>query len=287
MYTYGLELLLWTDTFTGESVSLIERAKRLGFDGVEIHIRHPDRFPAGDIRRALADLGMKVSFIVIFTGDNNPVSPDAGVRKKGLGFFKECIDCASSVAPEGCVIAGVNYAAAGYFTGAARTEREWEWAVSGFREACRYAAARGIVLAAEALNRFETHMINTAADAVRFCADVGEPNAKVHLDTYHMIGEEKSFYKAIVDTGPYLGYFHACENDRGTPGTGLVGWDECYRGLRDAAYGGWITIESFVPDIAELARLTAIWRKLAPGADALAGEGLANLRAIDRRTGTA
>jgi D-psicose/D-tagatose/L-ribulose 3-epimerase len=285
MYTYGLELLLWTDTFTEESVPLIGRAKRLGFDGVEIHIRYPDRFPAEAVKRALVEQGMKVSFVVIFTGANNPVSPDAGVRKRSLEFFKACIDRAFAVAGGGCVISGVNYTAAGYFTGTARTDREWEWALKNFREACRYAADKGIVLAAEALNRFETHMINSAADAVRFCRDVGEPNAKVHLDTYHMIGEEKSFYNAIVATGPYLGYFHACENDRGTPGTGLVRWEECYRGLKDAGYGGWITIESFVPDIAELARLTAVWRKLAPSADALAGEGLSNLKAIERRTG--
>jgi D-psicose/D-tagatose/L-ribulose 3-epimerase len=264
----------------------VERAKRLGFDGVEIHIRYPDLFPVEAAKKALDASGMKVSFVVIFTGDNNPVSPDAGVRKRSLEFFKACIDRAFEVSGGGCVISGVNYTAAGYLTGAARTEREWEWAVKNFREACGYASDKGIVLAAEALNRFETHMINTAADAVRFCKDVGEPNAKVHLDTYHMIGEEKSFYKAIAATGPYLGYFHACENDRGTPGTGLVQWEECYRGLRDAGYGGWITIESFVPDIAELARLTAIWRKLSPSADALAGEGLQNLKAVERRIGT-
>ena len=284
MFTYGLELLLWTETFTAESLPLIERAKRLGFDGVEIHIRYPEELPVEGIRRALAENGMRVSFVVIFTGDNNPVSPDPAVRRTGLDFFKRCIDAAHAIAGGPCVISGVNYTAAGYFTGTARTDAEWEWAVKNFREACRYADDRGIILAAEALNRFETHMLNCAADAVRFCRDVGEPNAKVHLDTYHMIGEEKSFYRAIVETGDYLGYFHACENDRGTPGTGLVRWDEVYRGLREIGYDGWITIESFVPDIKELARLTAVWRRLSPSADALAGDGLKNLKEIESKT---
>ena len=143
---------------------------------------------------------------------------------------------------------------------------------------------RGVTLAVEPLNRFETFFLNTAADAVRFCKDVDEPNAKVHLDTYHMIREEKDFYKAIVESGPYVGLVHACENDRGTPGTGLVQWEEVYRGLKDIEYHGWIVIESFVPEVEEIARLAAVWRKLAPNADHLAGEGLKNLRAIEQKS---
>jgi len=179
-------------------------------------------------------------------------------------------------------VGGVTYTAAGYLTGRERTDDEWERAVGNFRLAAGHAGERGITLAVEPLNRFETFFLNTAADAVRFCREVGEPNVKVHLDTYHMIREETSFYRAIVDTGSFLGYFHACENDRGTPGTGLVRWEEVYRGLRDAGYGGWIVIESFVPDIPELARVAAVWRRLAPSADHLAGEGLRNLRAVER-----
>ncbi|KPJ86470.1 MAG: hypothetical protein AMS17_12400 [Spirochaetes bacterium DG_61] len=281
MLKYGLELLLWTETFDRESMTLIGRARRLGFDGVELHIRYPDRFPVEETKRVLKEEGMGVAFVVILTKEYNPLSKDAAVRRRSLDYIKKCIDTAHAVTGGGCVIGGVNYAAAGYITGRARTDQEWAWAVRNFREAVRYAGDRGITLAVEPINRFETYFLNTAADAVRFCKDVGEPNVKVHLDTYHMIREEKSFYRAIVDTGEYLGHFHACENDRGTPGTGLVRWDEVNRGLRDIDYQGWIVIESFVPDIKELARVCAIWRQLAPSADALAEEGLKNLKRID------
>jgi D-psicose/D-tagatose/L-ribulose 3-epimerase len=281
MLKYGLELLLWTETFDRESMTLIGRARRLGFDGVELHIRYPDRFPVEETKRVLKEEGMGVAFVVILTKEYNPLSKDAAVRRRSLDYIKKCIDTAHAVTGGGCVIGGVNYAAAGYITGRARTDQEWAWAVRNFREAVRYAGDRGITLAVEPINRFETYFLNTAADAVRFCKDVGEPNVKVHLDTYHMIREEKSFYRAIVDTGEYLGHFHACENDRGTPGTGLVRWDEVNRGLRDIDYQGWIVIESFVPDIKELARVCAIWRQLAPSADAIAEEGLKNLKRID------
>ncbi len=283
MHKYGLELLLWTGSFTKEDVNLIANAKSLGFDGVEIHLGHPDQIPVEETKDALKENDMEANFVVTLTDDTNPLSEDAAVRKNGVKFFKRCIDVAYDITGGECCIGGVNYASWGYFTGTARTDQEWDWAVQNFREAAQYAQDRGIILAVEPVNRFETYFLNTTADGVQFCKDVGEPNVKVHPDTYHMIREEKSFYKAIVDTGDYLGYMHACENERGIPGTGLVQWEEVYRALKDIDYKGWITIESFVPDIEELARLCAIWRKLAPSADALAGEGLKNIKEIDRR----
>lgn len=283
MFKYGVELLLWTGTFEKKDLPLIERARKLGFDGVEIHIQHPDRIPDRGIKDALRTHGMQASFIVILDSEHNPLSPDAETRSRSLDYFKRCIDAAHRISGDGCLVGGVNYTAAGYLSGRSRTEEEWEHSVHNFRQAARHAGERGVTLAVEPLNRFETFFLNTAADAVRFCHDVGEPNVKVHLDTYHMIREETSFYHAIVDTGPFLGHFHACENDRGTPGTGLVRWEEVYRGLRDAGYGGWIVIESFVPDIRELARVAAVWRRLAPSADHLAGEGLRNLRGIEEK----
>jgi D-psicose/D-tagatose/L-ribulose 3-epimerase len=283
MHRYGLELLLYTGRFGKGDVKYIHHAKELGFDGVEIHLGHPEEIPVEEIKKALKETGMEGNFAVTLSQEANSISKDPEVRKRALEYFKKCIDVAYAITGGGCCIGGVNYAGWGYFTGTSRTPQEWEWAVKNYREAAKYARAKNIVLAIEPVNRFETYFLNTAADSIQFCKDVGEPNVKVHLDTYHMIREEKSFYRAIVDTGDYLGYLHACENERGVPGTGLVPWEEVYRALKDIDYQGWITIESFVPDIPDLARLTAIWRKLAPSADALASDGLKNIKAIDRK----
>ena len=283
MHTYGVELLLWTGGYTRENIDLIAHAKELGFDGVEIHLASPETIPVEETKKALKELDMQVSFAVTLNEDTNAISPDPEVRKRSVEYFKKCVDTAYALSGGNTFIGGVNYAAWGYFTGKARTEQEWEWAVKSFRDVAGYAKEFGFVLAVEAINRFETHFLNIASDGVQFCKDVGEPNVKVHLDTYHMIREEKNLYRAIVDTGVYLGYFHACENERGVPGEGLVPWEEVYRGLKDIDYNGWITIESFVPDIEELASVTAIWRKLAPSADALAGEGLKNIKAVDKK----
>jgi D-psicose/D-tagatose/L-ribulose 3-epimerase len=78
-----------------------------------------------------------------------------------------------------------------------------------------------LILGIEPVNRFESHLINIAADAVRFIKDVGLPNVKVHLDTFHMIREEDNIRDAVLEANGNLGYVHACENQRGTPGSGL------------------------------------------------------------------
>lgn len=104
------------------------------------------------------------------------------------------------------------------------------------------------------------------------------PNVKVHLDTFHMIREEDNIPQAVRDTGNHLGYVHACENQRGIPGRGLVPWRDFFLALKDVGYDDCITIESFDSDMENIAKLICIWRKLADSPEELASEGLAFLK---------
>jgi len=99
-----------------------------------------------------------------------------------------------------------------------------------------------------------------------------------------MIREEQNFAGAVEICGKeYLGYVHACENNRGIPGTGLVPWEEFFAALRKIGYNGPLVIESFDPSFIELNRLCAIWRKFAETGEELALEGLQNLKDIEKR----
>ncbi len=155
MYKYGLMSLLYTGNYTKEDVGFISHAKDLGFDGVEIHLGSPDTVPVEETKNAMKEPGMEANFAVTLTEDTNAVSKDAGVRKKGVDFFKKCVDVAHAISGSGCGIGGVNYAAWGYFTGTARTEQEWEWAVANFKEVARYANDKGVALNVEPVNRFD------------------------------------------------------------------------------------------------------------------------------------
>ncbi len=153
--------------------------------------------------------------------------------------------------------------------------------MEGYQEIASYAAgSSGLVLGIEPVNRFESHLINIAADAVRFIRDVGMPNVKVHLDTFHMIREENDIAGAVRETGAHLGYVHACENQRGIPGSGLFPWKLFFQALKEVNYEGCVTIESFDPNMENIAKLCCIWRKLADSPEQLATEGLAFLRRV-------
>jgi D-psicose/D-tagatose/L-ribulose 3-epimerase len=188
-----------------------------------------------------------------------------------------------SVEAGATVFGGVNYAGWGYLTGRMRAEEEWQWGLENFRKVSDYAAtnAPDLTIALEVVNRFESHFLNIAADAVRFIRDLGTPpNVKVHLDAFHMIREEDSFAGAVRDTGPLLGYIHACENQRGIPGRGQVPWREFFKALAEVNYQGVVTIESFDPNFKNIAKLCCIWRKLADSPEQLATEGLHFLKSI-------
>jgi len=206
---------------------------------------------------------------------------------KNMGFDAvEIIPFDPEGFPAAKVFGGVIYCGWGYLSGKPRTEDEWNWAVDAYREIAAYARQQApeMILGIEPVNRFESHFINIAADAVKFIEAVGEPNVKVHLDTFHMIREEDDFAAAVRETGQHLGYIHACENQRGIPGRGQVPWAQLFQALREVNYDGCVTIESFDPNMPNIARLCCIWRKLADSPEQLATEGLAFLKQIRERS---
>ena len=283
MFTFGVDSFIWTEDFSEKDVWIIPQAKEVGFDAIDFAIAHPETFPTEKVKAELA----KVELIPVTTttlGEaTNLICPDPAVRARGVATLKQLVDINMSLGSK--VLGGVNYAAWGYLPRRPRTQEEWDWSVAALQEVAGYAQEQGdVVLAVEPVNRFETHFLNVAEDAVQYCRDVGTGNVKVHLDSFHMIREETSFREAVLACGrQYLGYVHVCENNRGIPGTGLVPWEEFFRALKDIGYPGPLTIESFDPSFEELNALCAIWRKLADSGQQLAVDGLRNLKAIAER----
>jgi D-psicose/D-tagatose/L-ribulose 3-epimerase len=278
---FGIHSLLFSETFTERDLPLLEKAKEMGFDAVDIVPFDLDNFPAKEVRQRAKDLGLEIIIEIGMPADANIISPEASIRAAGVELSKRLVD--TCVEAGATVFGGVNYACWGYLTGKMRTEEEWQWGVENFRKVAEYGAtnAPGLTIALEVVNRFETHFLNIAADAVRFIHDLGTPsNVKVHLDAFHMIREEDSFTTAVKETGPLLGYVHACENQRGIPGRGQVPWRDFFKALAEVNYQGVVTIESFDPNFKNIAKLCCIWRKLAESPEQLASEGLRFLKSI-------
>lgn len=272
----GVNLLLWAAQMGPESVKLMERAADIGFDGVEIFLDEPDAIDAGGIKAAAEDQGLGLTCCSIVGPDRHLISDDPQIRQQAKDYIKRACEVSEAVGSD--TFCGPLYAGVGVLAGRPRTEQEWAWAVEGLSECAQAAAGHGVTLALEPLNRFETYFVNIAADAVKLAKDIGQPNVKLHLDTFHMGIEEKNLPQAVRTAGPLLHHMHCSENDRGTPGTGHTDWDGVFGALGEVGYDGWLVIESFVLGNEAIAKAAAIWRDIAPSGDELASEGLAFLR---------
>lgn len=274
---FGVNSLLFTGSFDRSDLTLLERVRKLGFDTLEVTPVNPDVFPAKELRRLAADLGMRLNANFALPREANTISPDPAVRLKGVDLGKRVIDLCNEAGVE--VYCGANYCAWGYLTGRGRTEDEFNWGVECYRRMGEHALGSPLIMAVETLNRFESHYLNVAADAVRFVEATGLDNCQVHLDTFHMLREEDSIGGAIRATSRRMAYFHACGSHRGIPGRDVVPWDEVFQALTDIGYNYCITVESFNPKIERLAALVAIWREFATSPEDLATQGLEFLRA--------
>ncbi len=283
MFKFGVDSFIWSENFSKDDLWIIPKAKELGFETIDIAIAHPETFPIQLVKVEIEKVGLEIVTTTTLSKDNNLISPDPQVRKNGIENLKLLVDINIELGSK--ILGGVNYAAWGYLTGKPRTKKEWNWSVEAMKEVANYAKQKGeLVIAVECINRFETHFLNIAEDAVQYCMDVGFDNTKVHLDSFHMIREERSFREAVETCGKkYLGYVHVCESNRGIPGTGLVPWKEFFTALKEIKYTGPLVIESFDPGFEELNSLCAIWRKFADSGEALAVEGLKNLKEISKK----
>ena len=273
----GCDLMLWTGCFTRKGIPLIDRVAKMGFDGVEFPIFDPKAVDVPATRKALQANGLGSTVCtVIVTG--SPISPDAKERQAAIDHVVRVLDVSKEIGAD-CV-AGPLYSPVGKLVGRGRTAAEWKYAVASLRKIADAAEILDISVGIEPLNRFETYFLNICEDAVALCREIDSTHVGVHYDTFHANIEEKDPTAALRKVGSkHLFHVHACENDRGIPGTGHVPWSDFFKTLKQLKYDRWMTIESFVPAIKELAAAAAIWRPLAKDGDDLARQGLKFLRA--------
>ncbi len=277
----GVNTWTWVSPLkTSDCSTLIPKVKQMGFDVVELPLEDISLLDAGAIRGMLEDSGLGVTVCGAFGPSRDLSSDDPAIVGQALDYIRESLDFCQTVGAE--VYAGPIYAAVGKARHLPADERkaEFQRAVNGLGKAAALAQDRGVRLAIEPLNRFETDVINTAKQAREAVDRVSHPALGIHLDTFHMNIEEDSVYDAVLTAGDKLFHVHASESNRGTPGKGLADWQQLGRGLREAKYNGPIVIETFTPDVKEIARAAAIWRPLAPSQDYIATEGLRFLRGL-------
>ena len=276
---FGVHLFTFLGTIDSRAADVLPRIAGLGLDGCEVPLlaEQIDGVDARSLRRRLDSLGL---FCIAGSGIPerlSTVSDDPSVRRQGADFLRKCVDLSAEMGAG--FLTGALYAPFGMRSAAGgRTTEQRKRSVESLRELCEYALTAGVSIGLEPLNRYEHYFVNTAVEAVSLIREVGAENLKVHLDTYHMGIEEKSFHRAVLAARGMLGHVHAAENDRGIPGTGHLDWDGLFRGLSEIGYSGRMVVETFfetVPDIADFSR---VWRPLAPDPDTFCRESVAFLK---------
>jgi D-psicose/D-tagatose/L-ribulose 3-epimerase len=272
---YGINLYLWADDMHDALMPVLEKLKKIGYDGVEVPIFDLDQAKWRLWAQRLDDLGLERTANTVIAPEHNPVSADAAIREAAYRHMQGVVDCCATVGSS--ILCGPHQVALGVFTGKGATEEEWKRSVEHLRRVAEYAAGRGVVLAEEVVNRFELYHLNTLDQGIRLVDEVGHPNCRLHLDTFHAHIEEKNTAEAIRRAGSRIAHVHISENDRGVPGTGSVAWDATFDALRDIGYDGWLTVEAFGNFLPNLAAATKIWRPLFDSEELLASEAHAFL----------
>ncbi|MEM9827298.1 MAG: sugar phosphate isomerase/epimerase [Planctomycetota bacterium] len=278
---YGMNLLLWSGEVTDALMPVCEELKQAGYDGVELPMFNLDLDYAA-IGASLDAIGLRRTAVTIRGEDDNPISCDPAVRQKGVDETKRCLDACAAAGVE--TLCGPYHSALGMFSGSGPTEHEWQWGVESMRQVAQHAGEVGVRLGVEALNRFECYFLNTHADSTRFVREVDHPNCGIMYDTFHCNIEEKDVTAAVQAGGDKLFHIHISENDRSTPGQGMVRWNENFDAIAGMGYDGWLVIEAFGLALPEIAAATKIWRRMYASEMQLAADGLAFMKGeIEKR----
>jgi D-psicose/D-tagatose/L-ribulose 3-epimerase len=277
----GVNTWVWTSPLSDEDVAmLVPKVANMGFDWIEFPLESIGEFDYRKAASLLADHGLGVSTCAAMGPDRDLIHEDPDIRANGMAYIRDCVDSTKALGATNLV--GPIYSAVGRTWQSTPDERarDRKLLVKNLKELADYAGDHGVVMGVEPLNRFETSFINLTEQVIHVTDMVDHPSCKIMLDTFHMNIEEKSSGDAIRAAGPRLVHLHACENDRGAPGSGNVTWDDIGQALADIEYDGPVVIESFTAKVKTIAKAAAIWRPLADSQDALAEDGLAFLRKL-------
>jgi sugar phosphate isomerase/epimerase len=207
-----------------------------GFDGVELK-GDLGLYQPAEVNAVLGDHGLTV--LSLTPEDVDLAHPGAEVRAEAVDYYLRFLDFAAAVGAPMVSCHG----AVGRVRALASYHNEYEYLLAGVQRIGERAAESNLRLAIEVLNRYESHLLNTAAQAVEFVETVGAPNVGILLDAYHMNIEEADPATAILDAGERLFLFHATDSNRQALGRGHTDFLALMRALRRVGYAGDVIIE--------------------------------------------
>jgi D-psicose/D-tagatose/L-ribulose 3-epimerase len=281
----GASTWIWVSPLTDDALAeLAPKVRGLGFDVIELQVEEQGQWDPGRAGELAAEHGLGTSLCCVMPPGRDLALADHEAATATRAYLEHCVEVAARIGSP--VVAGPMYAAVGRVSrmGDGQRRATLERVAERLRPVAELAGERGVRLAVEPLNRYETSLINTVGQGLELVELVGSDACGLLLDTYHMNIEEKHPAGAAREAGERIFHVHGCGTDRGSPGEDDFAWPEFFAALDEAGYEGTIAIESFTPDNEAIAVAASIWRPLAPSPDDLAAAGLRFLRARTSRS---
>ncbi len=232
-------------TFKGDLETNLRRIAALGYDGVELAIRDPKLVSLPELESLTRACGLSVP--AIGTGQAwgeeglSFTDPDPQIRRAAVERIKSHIPVADRFGA--VIIIGL---IRGIVLPGTDPVHAMDWLIEAIKECCDAARPEGIRFALEPINRYETTLINSAAQGLELIERVGANNFGLLLDTFHMNIEEPNIEASIRSCGARTFHFHVADSNRWHPGAGHINFKSVLNTLEDTGYHGWVSGE-FLP----------------------------------------
>jgi len=273
MPTFGTTILSFIPCWSADGGRFaIEKTSEYGFDMMEIILPASLDFDPKTVKKQLQEKQISGRCTLNLPADCHiPFYPE-----KATAIIKAALDKVADM--DGDFLGGVLHSAIAQFTGQPCTKEERIIVRQVFTEVAAYARERGITIAPEPVNRYESYVFTAAGEVLEMIDSIGTDNIGLHLDTFHMNIEERNFYDPVINAGNRLKHIHITESDRGMTGEGNVHWDDLFRGLAEINYQGPLVLENFSSQMIELVGPTSLWRPSLYNSEDLAKGSLAFMR---------
>jgi D-psicose/D-tagatose/L-ribulose 3-epimerase len=228
---YGAHIYLWQDRYNDSDLArILESGKGLRLQYLEVSLGDDIHFNATEFGRRARNEGME---LVFSPGGAWPMQcdislADARHRQSGVDWHRRAIDIAAEAG--GVAYAGAIYGHPGRVERRLPCPDEPHRIADGLRLLANHAASSQVKLVLEPMSHFRTHVANTPRQINQLIELAGNSNLFSLFDTYHL---------------PRLWGLHACENNRGAPGTGLLPWNSLVSAISRSGWDGYLGFEGY------------------------------------------
>lgn len=267
---FGASLLSWiTPVWTPEAGRYaIQKTADAGFDLIEILLPNSMEFNSKEVKKQLKDHKLDVVCSLNLPKEAHiPFYPKAAEK-----LIRQAIDKTSELETD--FLGGVLHSGIGVFSGDPLTDKESEIITEVWSNIADYGREKGVNVAIEPINRYESYVCNTAENVLDLIRKTGKDNLFLHLDTFHMNIEENNFYDPVILSDKKLKYLHITESHRGMLGEGNVRWDQLFKALKAIGFDGNLVLENFSSSIPDMQQMVSLWQRSPYEAEVLAKESL-------------